>query len=337
MRNAWPAQPGRYAITLALMLFFIVGCSREDAEIESKGDDSELRIVSFMPSATRIVVDLGLSDRIVGVAEHDAAAPAINADGDPMPIVGHFMDVDVERLMSLRPTHVIFPVTSEDATPSALNRYVASGGRLVMLAYPNTLDEVVVSVKEIGKSLGQANRGFALSDRLAMSFRKAEQFQAVVEHIKSQFNNLGGGGAIPGDGSVLLAFGVDPVVASGPGSINHELLVLLGYENAVGDAAVSAVTLDREALIDVNPSVIVLLLPGASTADADDKIAWFDALPIAAVKDHRVHALTDPQVLLPGTNLPETLAVLQEVLRATEAGSEVSLPSWASEDAAVER
>ncbi|MEM8886286.1 MAG: helix-turn-helix domain-containing protein, partial [Planctomycetota bacterium] len=62
-------------------------------------------------AATRVIVDLGLGGRLVGVAEHDAAAPEIDADGSPMPIVGNFMEVDTERLLTLSPTHVVFPET----------------------------------------------------------------------------------------------------------------------------------------------------------------------------------------------------------------------------------
>ena len=47
-----------------------------------------------------------------------------------------------------------------------------------------------------------------------------------------------------------------------------QYLEILGATNAVADAAVSAVTLAREALVACAPEVVVLLLPGASAAEA---------------------------------------------------------------------
>lgn len=313
MRDARPDESGRYAAWVFMwfgVLAVVAGCLRETPP-DAANDADELRIVSFMPSATRIVVDLGLGDRIVGVAEHDAAAPAINADGDPMPIVGHFMDVDVERLMALRPSHVIFPETETGIPGSFAESMRDSGAVVLSLEYPSEIIDVMGSIAKLGRVFGRRDQAATLLEALSSAEVEAKRSRDGVHGDRSMVVFLGGESARGGVGpTVLVVFAVDPVVASGPGSINDELIELAGGVNAVGDAAVSAVTLDREALIDTNPEVVVLMLPGASEAEAAEKIAWFDGLPIAAVRDGRVHAMTDPQVLLPATNLPEVLAEL---------------------------
>ncbi|MEM8783903.1 MAG: ABC transporter substrate-binding protein [Planctomycetota bacterium] len=299
MRDARPDQSGLYAIALAGLLAFLVGCSPEPPQ--SGGDPDQLRIVSFMPSATRIVVDLGLADRIVGVAEHDAAAPTVNADGNPMPIVGHFMDVDAEKLIALRPTHVIFPVTRE-AEPAMMSTLVKrTAATLIAEPYPDNYATAMLATARLGRALGRASAAYQLEARLRRETSRTSDAALVLRRAAERR------GDVPG---VLLAFTIDPVVASGTGSVNDELLAFAGADNALGDTAASAVTLDREALIDIDPDVVVLLLPGANDAEAAEKAAWFNGLPIAAVRSGRVHTLTDPQVLLPATNLPEVLAQL---------------------------
>ena len=300
------AAAGLAVICFVALLVGVPGCSRQ---APPASDSDKLRIVSFMPSATRIVVDLGLGDRLVGVAEHDAAAPPLTADGRPMPIVGNYMDVDVERLLSLRPSHVIFPETATAGLPDTLA--AQSTVQVRVLPYPATVSQVVDGVRVLGESLSEPERAGELADALELwRQRKQADWDSLDASLLAIYDRDGQRLAKPFRWRVLLAFSVDPVVASGPGSINDELLALAGAVNAVGTAAVSAVTLDREALIATNPDVIVLLLPGASEAEAANKIAWFDGLPIAAVEEGRVHALTDPQVLLPSTNLPGVLEQL---------------------------
>lgn len=304
MRKARPGSSGRFAFPLVLLalLIGITGCSRDEASYEPNADDSELRIVSFMPSATRIVVDLGLGDRIVGVAEHDAAAPPINADGDPMPIVGHFMDVDTEKLLALQPTHVIFPET----TSASLADIGELGLHIQNLKYPTRIKEVIESIQVIGRFVEHTELSDALTQEIELWYRQRRaDLDAVSATLLAHYGGDGNPRPALPKWHGLLVFSVDPVVASGPGSINDELIYLALGKNSLADASVSAVTLDREALITANPEVIVLLLPGATEAEAEEKVAWFDGLPIAAVEDGRVNALTDPQVLLPATNLPE--------------------------------
>ncbi|MEM7577118.1 MAG: ABC transporter substrate-binding protein [Planctomycetota bacterium] len=302
-------KSSRYAVMLAIAVALLASCSRETPAT----DPDELRIISFMPSATRIVVDLGLGDRIVGVAEHDAAAPSINADGEPMPIVGHFMDVDIERLLSLRPTHVIFPETTSGVPAPLESQLDLRGAALLAEPYPTVVADVYAAIVRLADGLGQPESGQDLLNGFESRMMLAGMFGAFASGIDERF----GLDAAAGDGirtRALLAFAVDPVVASGPGSINHELLTMAGGLNVVGDASTSAVTLDREAVIGLNPAVVVLLLPGRTAEEAFETIAWFEGLPIDAIKRGRVYALTDPQVLLPATNLPEVLRQLSGVI-----------------------
>ncbi len=305
-------------LLLGLVLFCSPGCDRaaESPQPNVLAGD-EPRIVSFVPAATRMIVDLGLGDSLVGVAENDAAAPERDADGNPMPTLGNFMDVDVERLISLRPTMIYFPNSAGGEADALRPRVRHTGATFAQLDYPKALSDVKRQLDLLAHMHGVPEKGKQL----------AEPFEVWLGESDERPEDSGLAQTGP---SVILGFSIDPVTASGPGSVNDELLHLLGARNAVADAAVSAVTLDREALVACAPDVIVLLLPGATEAEAVAKVAWFDGLPIPAVESGRVSALTDPQVLLPSTNLPEVVEQLRGAILGDTAGVEPAPPAEAA-------
>ncbi len=284
------------------MIAFLLGVAASLASCDrstgngTASDADSLRIVSFVPATTRVLIDLGLDDALVGVAEHDVAAACIGS-AEPLPVVGNYLDIDYERLLTLSPTHVVFPDTTHGVPERLRSLEAASEFELHVEPYPVTLSDVYGLVASAGSAFDRIDRANSLNLRMRQVLRRSTD-QPGTDAPRS----------------VLLVFAVDPVVASGPGSVNDELIHLAGGRNAVGDAAVSAVTLDREALIAAAPDVVVLLLPGARDAEAEKKVAWFDAMPLPAVASGRVVAITDPEVLLPSTNLPGVLETLAAVV-----------------------
>jgi ABC-type Fe3+-hydroxamate transport system substrate-binding protein len=61
---------------------------------------------------------------------------------------------------------------------------------------------------------------------------------------------------------------------------------------------------DREKIAQLRPQAVIHLLPGASPQERRQAEQFWAAMPdLPAVKNHRVHYLTDPFVLLPGYHL----------------------------------
>ena len=63
---------------------------------------------------------------------------------------------------------------------------------------------------------------------------------------------------------MLMVIGVNPLMASGPGTVHDELLSYCGARNAAGNALVGAPVYDKERLLDANPGVVLFLLPQAA-------------------------------------------------------------------------
>ncbi len=87
-------------ISSFLLLLFVLGCTNTDVE-QVSGE----RIVSFSPSITATIVDIGGAELVVGRS-------AFCSSVEPtVPVVGDLYAVDYERLLRLQPTKVFVQKT----------------------------------------------------------------------------------------------------------------------------------------------------------------------------------------------------------------------------------
>lgn len=272
-----------------LALAVIWGCGQAPAP---RDEPEARRIVCLVPAVTQMLLDLGLGDEIVGVNEYDTHA----ATG--VPVVSSYPQVDLEKLLATDPTWIIGTQT-KDFPPPRLREVARERGITFAAApYPRTVDEVLRTVYDppdgtdeyggLGRALGIPEEAKQLRTKI----------EAELDAVKTQT------GGLP-TRSVLVCFGLSPVMASGPGTVNHDLLNYINATNAAADSAIPAPTFDREQLIAMRPDVILLLMPDAPALEPDDqRLAQLRGLNIPAVRDGRVYLINDPHCLLPSTNLP---------------------------------
>lgn len=286
MRQA--ARAHVWAVSMTLSLFVAAVCLA-DAPKDAP------RIVTFAPAITQMLIDLDMGDAIVGVSEFDEARDATR------PNVGSYIDPNTERLLSLRPTHVLM-MSTQTGTPPRLQE-LADRGLFTLTSYPYPQD-----ADEVGDVLIAVGNEFDLRDRAI------ETRGRMLDHL-ARIERQTAGSDRP---RVLIAFGTGPVWASGPGTVNDALLEAINADNAAGNAATTAVTYDREALLRDAPDVILLLLPGAEPLEPNDpRLADFAGLPIPAVENNRIHLIADPLVLLPATHLPR---IAEQMAQAVHPG-----------------
>jgi len=345
---------GALAASVCAMGGGLVGC---DPHREATADARPMRLVSFAPALTKMIVDLGAADRLVAVADHDAAAPA------GLPSVGNFLDVHLERLIGLEPTHVLLQ-SSRRGAPGELTRWAERGAfEIVRFSYPRSIDEVLDLLAAKSPERGRAERARNVKERGSDSGRP--------ERANPSPPTEAGGGATPNDSSrepltlgrllgrperarrlrrtveaklrrisaaaaparadgkatgssprrVLLLLSTDPAMAVGPGQVHDDLLHRLHAVNASAAANVGAPTYDREGLLRTRADVIVLLTPGAPRLSGwdDPRLAGFRGLPLPAVEHRRIALLNQPLVLVPSTNLPQVAAGLAKAIYPSRA------------------
>ncbi|QQE11401.1 ABC transporter substrate-binding protein [Planctomycetota bacterium] len=277
----------------------------------AQSSSPKYRIVTFAPTLTDIIQNLGLIDSLVGVGEYDMLAPK----DKNLPVLGTFINVDTERLLSLKPTHV-FMLTGKDGPPTNIEQLANAGAfKLFAYDYPATIDDVLQILDSNGTSLAKLNTsaktfigpnipgiGQAL-DRVDQSTQLKTAVLTRLHKIMQLTKDLP-------KPRVLMLFSLkEPVMASGTGSVNDQLLEIAGGANATGDSAVSAPTFDRESLVSMAPDVIFALLPDVPAQKQNDpRLANLASLPIPAAKHDSIFILNSPTILVPGINLYQTAA-----------------------------
>ncbi|MEX1016964.1 MAG: ABC transporter substrate-binding protein [Phycisphaeraceae bacterium] len=302
----------RVMVALVAVALLLGGCERGASE--ASDGEGERRLVSLAPGLTQMVVDLGLGDQLVGVGEHDAAAPA------GLPVVGNYADVNTERLIELAPTHVLTLATVREA-PRRL-RDLAAAGQFELVAYPfpYEIDDVRQTLHRDGDAPAPGSTDASpppLGELLGVPERGRELSQQMIDRLEQLR-------AITADRDrprVLMVIGSSPIMASGPGTVHDELLGWIGARNAAHASSVTAPTYDRESLLAVSPDVILLLSPGSpALADDDPRLAPLQGLPIPAIEEDRVHVVNDPLTLLASSSLPRVAAAMAEAIYPDLAG-----------------
>jgi ABC-type hemin transport system substrate-binding protein len=304
----------QWAASLLCACMALVGCDRSEPQSSGEPDAHAMRIVTLAPALTKMVIDLGLTDAIVGVGEHDACAPQGAA------VVGNFMNVNTERLYELRPTHVLM-MTGQHGVPESLAAMAQSAGfDLVAYAYPNGIEDVGAVLFDEAELLRE-DSGVRDPDRRSVgaALDMKMQAQRLKLHMFMQLAAIGRVTGSVAKPSVLLVIGVEPNVrASAPaqtGTVLDDLLGFAGGLNAAAQSQVSAPVYDREKLMGLAPEVILLLLPNdPPLTENDSRLAAFAGLDIPAVRDGRIALINDPMVLLPATNLPQAAATLAKAI-----------------------
>ncbi len=289
--------------SLILAVLCVAGCGEESPPLpdtEQSTQPQGPRIVTIAPALSQMLVDLGLGDSIVGVAEHDFAAPK------GLPVVGNYNAVNTELLLSTQPTHVLM-MTGPDGPPASVKR-LAELGQFDLYTFPFPL-----SIQDIQKTLYDQSPDADPS--LATSLGINEKAMQLKMRLLRQLAAISSLTAAEDAPSVLLVLGTDPVMASGPDTVHDELLGFAGGFNAAADATVTAPEYDREALIALAPQVILLLDPNSpDLAEGDARLAAFEGLPIPAIEHGRVYVLNDPLVLLPSTSIGSVCADMAKAI-----------------------
>lgn len=295
---------GRLRPTLCALLLVgltaVAGCARP---AEQQAADSErLRIVSFSPAFSRMLVDLGLEEHIVGRTRYCRFLD------DSIAVVGDLYAVDYERLLDLQPTHVLIQASREGADRRLVELCDAQGWELGEWSSVNTIEDIESVLIELPGVLYRQSQT-----------KRQELAQQVATLLNEMALALTPGGADVWTGPVLLVYNTDPIGVFGRETYLHDVLVRLGADNAVeGDGWLQ---LSLEDLVYLDPPAIVVVMPGADAeSELSDHLGPIAAMKINAVQDERVALLTHSDSMYPSTGIIGTAKELREILVRFAAG-----------------
>lgn len=222
-----------------------------------------MRVVSLSPAITRTLIDLGLGSVIVGRTPFCEGLP------DEVPAVGSLLELDYERLLAVRPTHVLVQPPAGGLDPE-LERLASTRG-WTLRAWPlSTIADVERLLEDLSALFVDAARAKALPERDGLdAARLAGARRAALWLLRAR-------GPGPDAPRVALLYGRESFAAIGTGTYLGEVLEGIGHRNAIGGAGYPEVTLEDVATLRAD--AILLLVED----EGDDGSAALERLRRAA-------------------------------------------------------
>ncbi|KMM87615.1 cobalamin-binding protein [Pseudomonas lundensis] len=245
------------------------------------------RVVSLAPSLSEIVVELGATDLLVGRLEAGETLPELVNVAS----VGGYGQLDMERLLSLRPDLILlWPGSVGVAQRDQLKRLNIP----TFTAEPKNLTQLVDQVEGVATALNRAERGRELAARLRARLEQLRQQYAREQPLR-----------------VFYQVWDRPLYTVGGGQIISDALALCGARNVFADLSLPAPQVSVESVLQRNPDVII----AGTQAQLNAWKAWPQ---LEAVKQGRLLLLADKGLERPSGQMIEATARLCEQLAEPE-------------------
>jgi iron complex transport system substrate-binding protein len=239
-------------------------------------------VASLSPAATDILLGIGAGDHLAAVSNYDAGRAEIAG----LPRVGDYRTQDWEKLASLRPAKMIIQL-HPDRTPAGLRERAAGQGIDLVNIQIDNLDDVFAAIPRIADAAGEREKGDAALKTLREKFDTVRARVAGRPKVRT-----------------LVVVDVGGRSVAGPGTFLHDILTAAGGDNAAAGLGNPWPTVDREKIAQMRPQAVIHLLPEASPQTKAQAEQFWAAMPdLPAVKNRKVHYLTDWFVMLPGYHL----------------------------------
>ena len=240
------------------------------------------RIVSLAPHATELLFAAGAGAKVVGVSEfsdHPQAAKRL-------PSVGGSMQLDLERIVALKPDLVVAWKSGNSARQLARLRAL---GLTVFDSEPRGFADIASSLERLGTLAGRAE-GQA----------QAAKLRATVESLRQRY-------AKRAKVAVFYQIWPSPLMTLNDAHFVSEAIRVCGGENVFGRLGPLAPAVSREAVVKADPDVIFI---SDEREDAFDR--WREFRQVKAVANGHLFRIDGGARNRPGPRLADATITLCE-------------------------
>ncbi|MGJ7515487.1 cobalamin-binding protein [Pseudomonas baetica] len=258
------------------LAFLLLAVSGSAAAVE--------RVVSLAPSLSEIVVELGSADLLVGVLD----AGERPAELQNLPSVGRYGQLDMERLLSLKPDLLLlWPGSVGPAQREQLQRLNIP----TFVAEPHNFAQLTAQIEAIAAQLGRPERGVVLANNLRQRLAELRQRYRRDQPLR-----------------VFYQVWDRPLYTVGGGQIISDALDVCGVRNVFADLTLPAPQISIEAVLQRNPEVIL-------AGDQAQLDAWMVWPQVAAVANKQLLLVTDKGLERPSGQMVEATAKLCQLIQ----------------------
>ncbi|MGX4600505.1 ABC transporter substrate-binding protein [Faecalimicrobium sp. JNUCC 81] len=266
------------SILMVFMMFIMVGCSTDNKKEVTDREGTKVnipkkidKIISTAPSNTEVIVDLGLSDKLVAIDKYSSDVKGVNKDLAKI----DFSSPDAETIIGLEPDIII--ASGHNKTGSSEDPFKViseSGIPVVYIPSSDSIDGIYKDIEFISDILGVQDKG-----------------QTLISDMKSQIDEISKIGKTINDKKKVY-FEISPapsLFTFGNSTFLNQMIEIIGAENVFKDEN-GWISPSAEAVIDKNPDVILTNVDYIE--NPIDEIKKRDGFEnITAVKENKIYQI----------------------------------------------
>ena len=250
------------------------------------------RIISLAPSQTEILYALGLGEKVVGATAYcDYPEEALSVER-----IGDFNGINLEKIIELEPDLIVNYGPGSDEE----NNMLKSAGIPVIAYMPESIDEVIETIKQIAIATDSVEEGNTLTNDM---MEKRDEIVGKVQDTDSV--------------KVFYEIWHEPLMAAGAGSFTDGLIVLANGVNVASDAEGEYPNYDLEQLIENDPEYYLTanMESGGFSENTDESISARPGYEdMTAVKNGDIYLLDGNIISRPGPRIVEGLELIARAL-----------------------
>ena len=253
-------------------------------EVALKGPPQ--RIIPLAPNLTEILYFLGLGDRVVGVTTFSSYPP----EAALKPKVGSYINLNVEKIISLAPDLVIGTVGGNDR---AVIELLEQAGIQAFIVNPRDVGQVIETISTIGRVCGLPERAETLSEGLT------HRVDLVLERTRAGERPL-----------VFLQINIQPIMTVNKKTFHHDLIRLAGGRNMAQDEPITYPRISIEEVLQRKPEVIIISSMERAGRFEKARQDWLKWPSIPAVQNGRIHLIDSDLIDRPSPRLVQGLEAM---------------------------
>lgn len=277
---------------LASTLIFAVSALAAVVVTDDEGNTISLpnpvkRVISLSPHTTEMMYAIGAGKTLVGVASHSDYPEGAHS----LPIVGDFRQIDLERVLVLKPDLLI--VWSGGSSPKQLEK-LKQTGIAVFYSNPRHLRDIPDNMERLG----------ILTAHETQASKVSQRWRWRLGNLEKEYRNR-----VPL--KVFYQVSEMPLFTLNGKHIVSEAIGLCGGKNVFADMPVLAPNVSREAVLVAKPDVIIST-QGMGTGNG--LAGWKAYSMVDAVRYGNLFTI-DPDLLnRPGPRMIDGVAMLCSML-----------------------
>jgi iron complex transport system substrate-binding protein len=248
------------------------------------------RIIPLIPSLTEIVYFLELGDRVVGVTEFSNYP----AEVLKKPKVGSYVNLNIEKIISLKPDLVIATADGNEPDQIAI---LEQAHIKVFVVNPRNLQEAIETIVTLGRVCGVAGRADQKAQILSTRVKQVE------EKVKNRPKPL-----------VFLEVNLKPIMSVNKNTLHQDLIRLAGGINMTQDAPITYPIVSLEEVITRKPGVILISCMERGGRFEEARQEWQRWPGIPAVKTGQVYLIDSDLIDRPSPRIVEGLEQMARLI-----------------------